>query len=133
MPRFPEPPLPRRASRGRSGFVDGERVLRARRALNVERALERMTRTFRALGDPTRAKVVLALSVEELCVGDLARLLRTSPSVVSHQLRVLRDLELVRCRREGRVAYYALDDAHVRVLFDEGLKRARRAAARRSS
>jgi DNA-binding transcriptional ArsR family regulator len=106
-------------------------VRRVRRALTGERTLRRMTRTFRALGDPTRAKVVLALSVEELCVGDLARLLGTSPSVISHQLRVLRDLDLVRQRRQGRSTYYVLDDAHVRALFYEGLKQARESSPRR--
>src|SRR5262249_19851642 len=122
---------PRRSPRSRSRFTDGDRVRRVRRALAAERALRRMARTFRALGDPTRAKVVLALSVEELCVGDLARLLGASPSVISHQIRVLRDLAFVRQRRQGRSTYYALDDAHVRALFDEGLKQARETAARR--
>ena len=119
-----ERPLPRRAS-ARRRFVDGDRARRARRALAGEGALTRMARTFRALGDPTRAKVVLALSVEELCGSDLARLLATSPSVISHQLRVLRELGLVRARRQGKSLYYALDDAHVRVLFREGMRRAR--------
>ncbi len=119
-----ERPLPRRGST-RTRFVDGDRARRARRALAGTGALNRMARTFKALGDPTRAKVVLALSVEELCVTDLARLLATSASVVSHQLRVLRDLGLVRARRQGKSIYYVLDDAHVRVLFREGMRRAR--------
>lgn len=116
----------------RPRFVDGDRVRRARRALAGERALEKMTRTFRALGDPTRAKVVLALSTEELCVGDLAGMLHTSPSVISHQLRVLRDLGLVSCRRQGRASYYKLDSIHVRNLFEETLERARRVTPGRS-
>jgi len=115
--------LPRRAARPE--FLDGERARRARAALAGDGAVRRMARTFRALGDPTRAKVVLALSVEELCVGDLARLLGTSSSVISHQLRVLRDLDLVSLRRAGKSTYYRLDDAHVRVLFREGMRRAR--------
>jgi len=118
-----ERPLPRRAAR--PDYLDGARARRARAALAGEGALRRMARTFRALGDPTRAKVVLALSVEELCVGDLARLLGTSSSVISHQLRVLRDLDLVSPRRAGKSTYYRLDDAHVRVLFREGMRRAR--------
>lgn len=115
--------MQRRASR--PDFLDGERARRARAALAGDGAVRRMARTFRALGDPTRAKVVLALSVEELCVGDLARLLGTSSSVISHQLRVLRDLDLVSPRRAGKSTYYRLDDAHVRVLFREGMRRAR--------
>ena len=128
MPTPKERPLPRRAAR--AGYLDGDRARRAKRALAGEGAVRRMARTFRALGDPTRAKVVLALSVEELCVNDLARLLRTSSSVISHQLRVLRDLDLVRPRRQGKATYYALDDAHVRVLFREGLRRARGGSSR---
>lgn len=119
--------------RPRARFVDGDRVKRARRALAGDRALERVTRTFRALGDPTRAKVVLALSIEELCVGDLARLLQTSSSVISHQLRVLRDLGLVRCRRQGRASYYTLDNNLVRDLFEETLQSTRRAAPRNAT
>ena len=126
-----ERPLPRRETK-RAGFVDGDRARRARRALAGETALARMARTFRTLGDPTRAKVVLALSVEELCVTDLARLLATTPSVISHQLRVLRDRGLVRARRQGKSIYYALDDAHVRHLFREGMRRARHAPSGRS-
>ncbi|HKA24182.1 MAG TPA: metalloregulator ArsR/SmtB family transcription factor [Candidatus Eisenbacteria bacterium] len=127
MPTPKETSLPRRAAR--AGFTDGDRARRARRALAGEGAVRRMARTFRVLGDPTRAKVVLALSVEELCVTDLARLLGTTPSVISHQLRVLRDLDLVRPRRQGKSTYYRLDDAHVRVLFREGMRRARSASA----
>jgi ArsR family transcriptional regulator len=59
--------------------------------------------------------------------------LGASPSLISHQLRVLRDLDLVRHRREGRATFYALDDEHVRRLFEEGLKRAREAAPRREA
>jgi ArsR family transcriptional regulator len=130
MPHSRERTLPRRA-RPASAYADADRARRVRRVLSGARGVERMARTFRALGDPTRAKVVLALSLEELCVGDLARLLGTSPSVISHQLRVLRDLDLVRTRRQGKSTYYVLDDAHVRGLFDAGLRRARRESPRR--
>lgn len=133
MPRSREKPLTQRHSRPPSQFVDGDRVRRARRAMAGERAVEKMTRTFKALGDPTRAKVVLALSLEELCVGDLAGLLHTSPSVISHQLRVLRDLGLVRLRRQGRSSYYTLDSELIRNLFEESLQGARRANPRRAA
>lgn len=89
----------------------------------LDREAARWVRTFRALGDATRARVVLALAAEELCVGDLAGRLRTSSSVISHQLRVLRDLGLVRCRRAGRQAYYSLHEAALRSLFEESLAR----------
>ena len=122
-----------RAVRSVTGFTDADRAYRVHRAISGDRAVDRMARTFRALGDPTRARVVLALSLEELCVGDLARLLGTSPSVISHQLRVLRDLDLVRARRQGKSTYYVLEDVHVRQLFDAGLRRARVSSPRREA
>jgi DNA-binding transcriptional ArsR family regulator len=81
-----------------------------RRALADNDQVERLSRIFRALGDPTRSRVVYALSIEELCVSDLAEVLGTSLSAVSHQLRILRDLEIVRVRRVGRSQHYALNE-----------------------
>ena len=72
---------------------------------------------FAALGEPTRLRIVHALSVGELCVGDLAAVLGIAVPAVSQQLRVLRDLRIVRNRRVGKMVYYALDDAHVADLF----------------
>ena len=75
-----------------------------------------------ALGDPTRLRLVAALAIRELCVCDLAATLGLSQSAVSHQLRLLRQLGVVRFRREGRLVYYALDDEHVATLFDQALE-----------
>jgi DNA-binding transcriptional ArsR family regulator len=72
--------------------------------------VERLSRRFRALGDPTRSKIVLALSVQELCVGDLAEALGTSLSATSHQLRILRDLDIVHVRRDGKSQRYTLNE-----------------------
>ena len=73
-------------------------------------SVERLSRTFRALGDPTRSKMVLALSLEEMCVSDLAEALGASLSATSHQLRILRDLDIVRVRRSGKSQLYALNE-----------------------
>ncbi len=81
-----------------------------------------LSSTFRAMGDPTRVKILFSLLHEEMCVCDLAALLGMSQSAISHQLRVLRNLNLVRYRKEGRVVYYSLDDEHIRVLFEQGLE-----------
>jgi DNA-binding transcriptional ArsR family regulator len=83
---------------------------RVRRALEDHAQVARLSRTFRALGDPTRSKLVYALSLAELCVGDLAQALNASPSAISHQLRILRDLDIVRVRRDGRSQLYALNE-----------------------
>ena len=75
--------------------------------------------TFRVLGDPTRIRILDALGAGELCVNDLAGRVRISESAVSHQLRLLRTMRLVRVRREGRMAYYAVDDHHILELLNQ--------------
>lgn len=72
---------------------------------------------FRALGDPTRLRIISALAGRELCVGDLTAALDMAQPAVSHQLRGMAALRLVRSRRAGRHIYYRLDDEHVRDLF----------------
>ena len=76
---------------------------------------------FKVLGDQTRVRLLLALSIGEACVCCLAEALEMSPSAVSHQLRVLRTAKLVRARRQGKNMYYALDDEHVHTLMAQGL------------
>lgn len=85
-------------------------------------ALERLTDIFRVLGDPTRLRILDALSRGELCVGDLAAGLGVTESAVSHQLRLLRTARLVRARRDGRMIFYSLHDTHVLTLFDQALR-----------
>jgi ArsR family transcriptional regulator, lead/cadmium/zinc/bismuth-responsive transcriptional repressor len=75
--------------------------------------------TFRMLGDPTRVKILDTLGAGELCVNDLAAKVGISESAVSHQLRLLRTMRLVRVRREGRLAYYAVDDNHILELLNQ--------------
>jgi len=81
-----------------------------------------LAETFKVLGDVTRVRILDALSRAELCVGDLAELLGVSESAVSHQLRLLRGMRLVRPRRDGRLVFYALDDHHIVGLFAQGLQ-----------
>ena len=85
-----------------------------------ERAAEELAATFAVLGDPTRVRLVDALAHGELCVSDLSAVVGLSESGVSHQLRLLRSLRIVRARRAGRQVYYQLDDAHIRTLLDQG-------------
>lgn len=94
-------------------FVDGEKVEKARKALSTDKEATSLAEMFRDLGDPTRVKILQALATQELCVCDLANLLGTSESAMSHQLRVLRSRKIVRFRKEGKMAYYTLDDEHV--------------------
>jgi DNA-binding transcriptional ArsR family regulator len=86
----------------------------------------RLAELFRLLADPTRARLLHALlEAGELCVGDLAEAIGTPESSVSHALRLLRTAGIVRNRRAGRLVYYALDDAHVRLLLDLSLEHLR--------
>jgi ArsR family transcriptional regulator len=82
-----------------------------------DRTYHAMAETFRALADPTRTRLVHLLSLKERSVGEIAAHLDVTPSAVSHQLRVLRQLGLVRFRRQGQTAIYALDDPHIAALF----------------
>jgi len=77
---------------------------------------------FKVLGDPTRVRILDALSRGEECVCRLASLLGMTESAISHQLRLLRNTRIVRARRDGRLIYYSLDDKHVLTLFKQGLR-----------
>lgn len=83
---------------------------------------DRLSETFKALGDPTRIKIIYALSKKRLCVCDLAASLGMSQSAVSHQLRILRNLKLVRFEKRGKSVYYSLDDDHILSMFNKCLE-----------
>ena len=80
-----------------------------------------LAETFKALGDVTRVRILTAISHVELCVSDIAGLVGLSESAVSHQLRLLRGLRLVRSRRAGQQIFYTLDDHHIEGLLKQGL------------
>jgi ArsR family transcriptional regulator, lead/cadmium/zinc/bismuth-responsive transcriptional repressor len=105
--------------------VHPDRIENARRDAFSDQELARMAQVFKLLGDPSRLKIVLALRRQEMCVCDLAVLSGISESAVSHQLRRLKDLDLVRSRRNGQVIYYSLDDKHVALLLDIALRHIR--------
>lgn len=76
---------------------------------------------FKVFGDTTRIRIMCALFEHELCVCDIAQVVGLGQSAISHQLRLLRTSHLVRVRREGKSAFYSLDDEHVRLIFEQGL------------
>ncbi len=92
-----------------------------RQAMPAEEETMLIARTFQALADPTRCKIILALTRYELCVTDLAAVVGASLSAVSHQLKGLKDIRLVKFRRDGNTIYYSIDDAHVGNLFREAV------------
>jgi len=81
-----------------------------------------LAETFQALGDSSRIQIVWALSKGELCVNDIAELVGMSQPAVSHHLRTLRNLRLVKVRKDGRTAFYSLDDEHIEHLLKEGIE-----------
>ena len=101
------------------------RVDQARQEAIPKRDLERLSLTYRVLGDPNRLKIVMALKNVEMCVCDLAAFTGLSDSAVSHQLRRLKDLALVKSRRDGQIIYYSLDDEHVMDILEIGLEHIR--------
>ncbi|MCL5965777.1 MAG: metalloregulator ArsR/SmtB family transcription factor [Deltaproteobacteria bacterium] len=107
---------------GNGAAVHPAAVRAARAAMPGDRLVSALAETFGALSDPTRVRIVAALAKQELCVLDLANLLGLTGSAVSHQLRLLRGQRLVRARKEGKVAFYALDDDHISNLMAECVK-----------
>ena len=100
-------------------------VKEARARMLGDRPLRRAAGSFRLLGDPTRIKLLHALSQRELCVCDLANLLSMSQSAISHQLAMLRGANLVKFRKEGKIAHYALKDRHILGIIKAGVKHAK--------
>ncbi len=103
-------------------YVDKVEATQARRAIHGEAILRSLGEIFRVLGDPTRLKICLALENHELCVSDIAAVAGMSESAVSHQLRLLKAMRLVRYRKEGKMAYYMLDDSHIEQLISLGVR-----------
>lgn len=102
--------------------IHSEMVQTAKARAISYKALHHLSEIFKTLGDPTRLRIIDTLLSGEMCVRDLSAVLDMNSSAVSHQLRLLRDRRIVKLRKEGKIAYYSLDDVHVVALFNEGLK-----------
>jgi DNA-binding transcriptional ArsR family regulator len=101
--------------------INADRVERFRRRIIDSAEAGELAGIFQVMGDPSRLRIISLLSQGELCVCDIAAALEMSQSAISHQLRVMRMAKLVKYRKDGRVAYYSLDDDHVQKLFTQGL------------
>jgi ArsR family transcriptional regulator len=104
--------------------VHPDAIARAQRTMPAVHLVETASALLKAVADPTRLRILCALSQVELCVCDIAASVGLSESAVSHQLRVLRETRLVAHRKEGRVVYYRLSDAHVNDLISSALDHA---------
>ena len=103
-------------------IVDPDAVQRVRDHALAPESTAEVAEIFKAMSDPTRVRILHALSHAELCVGDLAAVLGMKEPAISHQLRLLRSLRVVRARRDGKLVYYSLDDDHVTRLFQLSLE-----------
>lgn len=90
--------------------------------LPKEEILYDLAELFKVFGDTTRVRILYALSVNEMCVCDIAEALNMSQSAISHQLRVLKSNKLVKNRREGRTIYYMLADSHIVTILGQGFE-----------
>ncbi|SFI08941.1 transcriptional regulator, ArsR family [Tindallia magadiensis] len=92
-----------------------------RKMISNEQATE-LAYFFKVFSDPTRVKILYALSLQEMCVCDISYLLNASQSAISHQLKMLRQARVVKSRRDGKIIYYSLDDDHIQRVFNQGLE-----------
>lgn len=99
-----------------------QNICLAKAEMLADDTAQQLAETFKILGDPTRVKILHALSRRELCVCDIAAVVQMGQSAVSHQLRLLRGTRLVRYRKEGKMVWYSLDDDHIALLLSQGIE-----------
>ena len=99
-----------------------ERVESIRELMPREELLYDLAELYKVFGDSTRIRILYALFESEMCVCDIAELLGMTVSAISHQLRVLKNAELVKSRRDGKTVFYSLADDHVRLIINQGME-----------
>jgi ArsR family transcriptional regulator len=100
--------------------IHEETIQKVRAQLKDDGQLQKMAELFRICGDPSRLKIINALMLHEMCVCDIAALMDMTQPSVSHHLKALRQTELVKYRRDGKIVYYSLNDEHVESIFNQG-------------
>jgi ArsR family transcriptional regulator len=104
-----------------TNIIHEDVVKRVRGGLASDGQIQKTAELFKALNDPSRLKIINALLLNEMCVCDIAVLMDMTQPAVSHHLKVLRQTQLVKYRREGKVVYYSLNDEHVSNIFYQGV------------
>ena len=99
---------------------NSETVDNVQKSLLPDEKIFDLAEIFKVFGDFTRIKIINALMMKELCVCDIAAITNSTPSAISHQLRVLKQAKLVKYRKEGKAVFYCLDDEHVKEIFEKG-------------
>ena len=102
--------------------IHDEVVQRVQKIMPDDEYMKELAEFYKVFGDATRVKILYALLESEMCVCDLAALLKMTQSAISHQLRVLKQMKLVKNRREGKTIYYSLADGHIQNIISQGME-----------
>lgn len=97
-------------------------IEKVRNSISTDEILFILAEFFKVFGDSTRIKILQALSVSEMCVCDIAVLINSTQSAVSHQLRILRSSKLVKYHKDGRTVFYSLNDNHIKTILNTGIE-----------
>lgn len=103
-------------------YVHEEKVQKVQKMMPEEEKIKELAEFYKVFGDATRVKILYVLLESEMCVCDLAALLKMTQSAISHQLRVLKQMKLVKNRREGKTVYYSLADGHIQNIISQGME-----------
>ncbi len=102
--------------------VHEEIVHKVEKVMPDEQELVDLSEFFKIFGDSTRIKILYVLSQSEMCVCDIATLLQMGQSAISHQLRILKQMRLVKFRRDGKTVFYSLSDDHIQTILAQGME-----------
>lgn len=102
--------------------VQEDVVKEVKNKLPAEEKLYDLAEFFKVFGDSTRIKILCVLLESEMCVYDIAAMLNMTQSAISHQLRVLKQMQLVKFRREGKTVFYSLSDSHIENILSQGME-----------
>ena len=103
-------------------FIHEDKVRRAQEIMPDEERIKELAEFYKVFGDATRVKILYVLLESEMCVCDLAAVLKMTQSAISHQLRVLKQMKLVKNRRDGKTVYYSLADNHIQNIISQGME-----------
>ena len=102
--------------------IHGDCIKKVMERMPAEETLNDLAALFKVFGDPTRVKILYVLFQSELCVCDLAEVLHMTQSAISDQLRILKQMKLVKNRREGKTVFYSLADDHIQTIMNQGME-----------
>ncbi|MCK9328429.1 MAG: metalloregulator ArsR/SmtB family transcription factor [Candidatus Cloacimonetes bacterium] len=102
-------------------IVHQEIVNQVNQKMPDEELIKDIAEFFKILGEPTRIKIINILFLSEMCVCDISQIMGMNQSAISHQLKILKQANLVKYRKEGKSVFYSLTDEHIKQIFDQGM------------